>query len=76
MDTLDLVEKSETGRTDDLEDLCRGLGIPFYRQLPQAQLPQDLINRLDVAWARKNRLVPIQATDDSVMVAFSDPMAL
>jgi general secretion pathway protein E len=76
LDTLDLGIKSETGRTDDLEDLCRGLGVPFYRQLPQAQLPQDLINRLDVTWARKNRLVPIQATDDSVVVAFSNPLAL
>ncbi len=75
-DSLNLAEQGEAGPAEDLKDLCRGLGIRFYEQLPQAQLPQELIKNLDVAWARKNRLVPIKADEDKVVVAFSDPLAL
>lgn len=75
-DSLNLAEQGEAGPAEDLKNLCRSLGIRFYEQLPQAQLPQELIKNLDVAWARKNRLVPIKADEDNVVVAFSDPLAL
>ena len=75
-EAMDLVKKADSGGLEDLKELCRGLGIEYYESLPPTQLPQEIINSLDVAWARKNRLVPIKATEDKVVVAFSNPLAL
>ncbi|MBW2059942.1 MAG: type II secretion system ATPase GspE [Deltaproteobacteria bacterium] len=73
---MNLAENARTGGPGELKALCGRLGIPFHDRLPQVQLPQELIKSLDVAWARKNRLVPIQAAEDKVVVAVSNPLAL
>jgi len=75
-DTLEKARKSRLGGTEDRKDLCARLGLPYLDRLPQAQLPVELIKSLDVAWARKNRLVPIQAGENRIVVAVADPLAL
>jgi len=65
-----------SGEPEDLQGLCARLALPYYDHLPAPQLPPRLVEELNVAWARKNRLVPLSATDDRLVIATSMPLAL
>ena len=74
--TIRLAGELKTGGTSALEALCRELSIPYYRQLPSPKLPEHIAGRIDVGWARKNKLAPISGQDDRLVVAVSNPLAL
>ncbi len=75
-ETLNQAKHASTAGGEEIRSLCDRLGIPFLEHLPRVQLPLELIKKLDVAWARKNRLVPIEAAEDKVVVAVSNPLNL
>ena len=74
--TLRLAEEVKSGSASALKELCRHLNTPYYDQLPPSNVPQDVARKLDVGWARKNRLVPFFADDEHVMVATSKLLSL
>lgn len=75
-ETLDLADQARSGDHDALKSLCKHLAVPWQDHLPQARLPEGLAERLDVGWARKNRLVPFAGSEESVTVATSNPLAV
>ncbi|MFH1089938.1 MAG: hypothetical protein V1742_00065, partial [Pseudomonadota bacterium] len=73
--TMRLAEQARGGDVKALKALCEHLSVPFYDRLPPPKLPPGLDSRLDVGWARKNRLVPFAAEEDYVLVATPWPTA-
>lgn len=66
-----------TESPEELKRLSETLKIPFMNRLPLAvNLSHELVQGLDVAWARKNRLVPIEESPERIQVAISSPLAL
>ena len=65
---------TNNGSSEELKALCARLGIEYLERLPQIQLSPDILKKLDVAWARKNRLAPIRADNEKVVVAASSPL--
>ncbi len=74
--TLRLAEQARAGDIEALKALCEHLALTFLERLPGPQLPAELVKKLDVGWARRNRLVPLSADDEHVVVATSQPLVL
>jgi general secretion pathway protein E len=74
--TLKLAGLAQTGDIEAVRALCRHMGLPFLDHIPLAKLPSEITDRLDVGWARKNRIVPFAAETDHVRVATNRPLVL
>jgi general secretion pathway protein E len=74
--TSKLYQAAQSGEVEALEKLCQHLNLPFKSRLSAPQLPRELASKLDVGWARRNRLAPVASGDDWVEVATSKPLAL
>ena len=73
---LRLAGQARNGDKTVTKTLCERFGIPYLEHLPAVHLPKELTRNLDVAWARKNRLVPLEDTKDRLVVALANPLAL
>ncbi len=71
-----LSDLARSGDQAALRELSRRLGLPFHDRLPTAKVPPEIIARVDVAWARKNRLVPLSMDEESLLVATARPLAV
>ena len=74
--TLQLALEAGPGGPEALKALCVHLGLPFFERLPTPRVPSEMTEKFDVAWARKNRLVPLSVQDDHVVAATSAPLAV
>ncbi|MBU2549958.1 MAG: type II secretion system ATPase GspE [Proteobacteria bacterium] len=74
--TFQLALEAGSGGAEALKALCVHLGLPFFDRLPTPRVPSELTEKFDVAWARKNRLVPLSVQDDHVVAATSVPLAV
>ena len=74
--TMELAGPARAGDLEALRELCEHLGLPFFERLAPPKLPPGITETLDVGWARKNRLAPYWADEDTVRVATSNPLSL
>ncbi|MEW6262536.1 MAG: type II secretion system ATPase GspE [Thermodesulfobacteriota bacterium] len=72
----DLALRAKGGDPAAVKALCEQLSIPYHDRLPPPQLPPDLAGRLDVGWLRRNRLAPLSADAERVVVATPRVLAL
>lgn len=56
--------------------LAANLGIEIREKLSLVHLPQDLSKRVPYSFVRKNRILPIEETDELVVAASADPLNL
>ncbi|MEW5724842.1 MAG: type II secretion system ATPase GspE [Thermodesulfobacteriota bacterium] len=75
-ETARLAEQARNGDLAALRELCDALNVPFLDRLPAPGLPPELAGRIELGWARKNRLVPLSTAGESVVVAVVNPLAL
>ncbi|MFH1139336.1 MAG: type II secretion system ATPase GspE [Pseudomonadota bacterium] len=73
---VELAAAAKAGDQDALRKLCEHLGMPFFERLAPPKLPPGITEKLDVGWARKNRLAPYWADEELVRVAVSNPLSL
>lgn len=73
--TRRLAARIMEGDGEAVRELCSHLGIAWYDKLFAPKLPSEILNKLDVGWARKNRAIPILVEDDVVTVAVPNPLA-
>ncbi|HKA92096.1 MAG TPA: type II secretion system ATPase GspE [Haliangiales bacterium] len=63
------------------EDLARALaiqmGLPYLAELPRAEdVDPDLLEKLPVAFAKQQHLLPLRREGDAVVVALANPLAV
>ena len=73
---LTLADRARAGDVIALKELCDHLASPISTLCRHPELPPQLVDILDVAWARKHRLAPLSARDDHVLVATPAPLDL
>lgn len=74
--TLELITGLKFKTPGVVEELCRELGLDYFDRLPAPQVPPEILAKIDVGWARKNRLIPVRADENSITAATSEPMNL
>lgn len=57
-------------------ELAKKLGMEMRRTLSLDRLPKQTVERIPYAFVRKNLVLPIEQTDDYVLVATADPLNL
>ncbi|PLX43368.1 MAG: type II secretion system protein GspE [Deltaproteobacteria bacterium] len=66
----------EEGLLDDLAALeitALSLGIEPVAEIDPLKIPSQLLEAVPIQFAKRNKLVPFKESNDSVVVAFSDP---
>ncbi|MBI2340431.1 MAG: type II secretion system ATPase GspE [Deltaproteobacteria bacterium] len=60
------------------QDITRALsiqmGIPYVSEIAPDQIPNDLIAKVPINFAKKNEILPIRLEDGHVVVAMADPV--
>ncbi len=91
-DRLDQALQSAEERAIDLRDFLVGshlledgkvvraladeVGVEFIEKIATDKIPEDLIDRVPINFARQNRVLPLGRSDDGVRVAVADPLDL
>ena len=71
-----LAERVRQGDIPALREFCEHLGLKYRERLDPPVMPAELAGRIELGWARRNRLAPLYADDRKVVVATSNPLAL
>ena len=71
--TFRLAQSARAGDVEALKALCEHMGLSFRPTLAAPRITPETAELLDVGWARKNRLAPIEDEGDYLVVATSNP---
>ncbi|MFB6376048.1 MAG: type II secretion system ATPase GspE [Bradymonadaceae bacterium] len=69
-----LVDMEAVSRPDVLETVARQLDYPFEEQLDGEAIELSLLDDLDLAYARNNRVIPYDRENGLVLVGTDDPL--
>ena len=53
--------------------LAQEYGLPFQTHIDETSLENELVAKVPINYAKKNRLLPIQGNEAGVVVAIADP---
>lgn len=56
--------------------LAQQFGMPIYRDLSAFRLPREIYQKVPYAFVKRNRVLPIEQQDNTVVVAVADPLNL
>src|SRR3990167_1787141 len=71
-----LIEKNYLRPEEVMKALSLQLGIPFYTEIPVADIDPALVNDIPINYAKQHDVIPIARDDEGVTVVMSDPMRL
>jgi general secretion pathway protein E len=70
-----LVQLKALTQSQVLEALATQLELPFLAHIDSDIIPETIIRRVPIAFAKQNRFVPLgQSEDDVILVAMADPL--
>lgn len=59
---------------DILMALSIQVGIPYIKDILASDIPNDLIDKVPIHFAKRNEILPIKSEDGHIVVAVSDPV--
>lgn len=71
-----LIDKNYLRPEEVMKALSLQLGIPFYAEIPVADIDPTLVADIPINYAKQHDIIPIARDEDGVTVVMSDPMKL
>lgn len=71
-----LIDKNYLRPEEVMKALSLQLGIPFYTEIPVADIDPNLVTDIPINYAKQHDIIPIARDEEGVTVVMSDPMKL
>jgi len=75
-EALEKKKKDFSSGEEALSFLCRHLDIPFMKEVPVQEIPEDLIQHFPIGYAKTNTVLPFKMEEHTIHILSANPLNL